>query len=215
MICRIVQVFLPLYIEDDLPVSIASRILRHLGHCNGCLAVHQSIVESQCKVRKVALTDSAPTPSERLRERIHNDILKASSQPESVSRHGNERHNWRRIATWSAAAVLLIGAIGFHIRGGGENADSQLVRSSIHKSDRRIDPSEREFRESRQTSKAEVKAWIRRLNPRPHLTDEELDAKYPVLVSVNQPDGVPVIFRTNDPTTTIVWVLPRKGANHQ
>ncbi len=215
MICRIVRTFLPLYVENDLPVSMASRISRHLGQCNGCLAIHQSFVESQCKVRRVALTDSAPTPSERMGERIHNDILKASSQPESVNRQGNERHNWQQIATWSAVAVLLIGAIGFHIRSGGENGDSQLAQSHENNAERLIDPYEPEFRESRQTSRAEVKALIRRLNPRPHLTDEELDAEYPVLVSVNQPDGVSVIYRTNDPTTTIVWVLPRKGADHQ
>ena len=74
---------------------------------------------------------------------------------------------------------------------------------------------ERKPPEFRPQTRAEISALMRRLNPRPHLTDEDLDAEYPVLVSVNQPNGVPVIYRTNDPTTTIVWVLPRKGANHQ
>ena len=76
MICRIVRMSLPLYVENDLPVSMASRISRHLGHCNGCMAVHQSFVESQRIVRKFALTDSAPALSERLVERIRHDILK-------------------------------------------------------------------------------------------------------------------------------------------
>lgn len=215
MICRIVRMSLPLYVENDLPVSMASRISRHLGHCNGCMAVHQSFVESQRTVRKVALTDSAPALSERLGKRILHNLSVASSHPVAVRRVENRNYSWKRIATWSAAAVLLIGAIGFHIRSGGENGDSRLARSSEDNSERLIDPYEPEYRESRRTSRAEIKALIRRLNPRPHLTDEELDAEYPTLVSVNQPDGVPVIYRTNDPTTTIVWVLPRKGANHQ
>ena len=215
MICRIVRMLLPLYVENDLPVSMASRVSRHLGHCNSCLSEHQTFVASQRTARQAALSEPAPTPSERLGERIHHDILNASSHPGIVNRQADERHNWQRIVTWSAAAVLVIGAIGFHIRSGGENGDSQLARSHENNAERLIDPDEQEIREYRQTSRAEVKALIRRLNPRPHLTDEELDAEYPVLVSVNQPDGVPVIYRTNDPTTTIVWVLPRKGANHQ
>ena len=215
MICRIVRMFLPLYVENDLPVSMASRISRHLVHCNSCLSEHQTFVASQRTARQAALTDPAPTPSERLGERIQHDILKASFHPRVVYRQANERHDWQRIASWSAAAILLIGAIGFLIRGDGKNGDSQLARTSESNSESLIDPYEREYLESRQTSRAEIKALIRRLNPRPHLTDEELDAEYPVLVSVNQPDGVPVIYRTNDPTTTIVWVLPRKGANHQ
>lgn len=215
MICRIVRMFLPLYIENDLPISMASRISRHLAHCNSCLSDHQTFVASQRTARQAALTDPAPTPSERLGERIHHDILKASSHPRIVNGQANGRHHWQRILTWSAAAVLLIGAIGLLIRSGGENGDSQLARSSDDDSERLIDPYEPESLESRQTSRAEIKALIRRLNPRPQLTDEELDAEYPVLVSVNQPEGVPVIYRTNDPTTTIVWVLSRKGANHQ
>ncbi len=215
MICRIVRMFLPLYVENDLPVSMASRVSRHLGHCNSCLSEHQTFVASQRTARQTALSEPASTPSERLGERIQHDILKASFHPRVVNRQAIERHDWQRIASWSAAAILLIGAIGFLIRGDGENGDSQLARTSESNSESLIDPYEREYRESRQTSRAEIKALIRRLNPRPHLTDEELDAEYPVLVSVNQPDGVPVIYRTNDPTTTIVWVLPRKGANHQ
>ena len=215
MICRIVRMSLPLYVENDLPLSMASRISRHLGHCNGCMAVHQSFVESQTIVRKFALTDSAPALSERMVERIRHDILKASPQTGPVKRQANRKHDLQRIVTWSAAAVLLIGAIGFHIYGDWENGDIQLAHSIEDKSEELIAPYEREYRESGQSSRAEVKALIRRLNPRPHLTDEELDAEYPTLVSVNQPDGVPVIYRTNDPTTTIVWVLPRKGANHQ
>ncbi|MCY3765330.1 MAG: hypothetical protein OXH06_07870, partial [Gemmatimonadetes bacterium] len=197
MICRIVRMFLPLYVENDLPVSMASRISRHLGHCNSCLSEHQTFVASQRTARQAALTDPAPTPSERLGERIQHDFLKASFRPRVIYRQANERHDWQRVVTWSAAAVLLIGAIGFLIRSGGENGDSQLARSSIHNSERLVDPLVREYRESRQTSRAEVKALIRRLNPRPHLTDEELDAEYPVLVSVSQPDAVPVIYRTN------------------
>ena len=215
MICRIVRMYLPLYVEDDLPATMATRISRHLGHCDSCLSEHRTFVASQRTARQAALTDPAPTPSGRLGERIHHDILKVSSHPRIVNRQANERHDWQRIVTWSAAAVLLIGAIGFHIRSGGKNGDSQLARSHENNAERLIDPYEQEFRESTQTSRAEVKALIRRLNPRPHLTDEELDAEYPVLVSVNQPDGVPVIYRTNDPTTTVVWLLQRKGANHQ
>ena len=214
MICRIVQLFLPLYVENDLPETIASRISRHLGQCNSCQSDYQGLVVSQRTARQAALTDPAPTPSERFGERIRHDILKASPRPGVVNRQAKGTHNWQRIATWSAAAVLLIGAIGFLIRSGGGNADSQLARSSEDNSDRLIDPLELEYREYRQTPRAEIKALIRRLNPRPHLTDEELDAEYPVLVSLNQPDGVPVIYRANEPTTTIVWVLPRKGANH-
>ncbi|MDE2889716.1 MAG: hypothetical protein OXR72_16035 [Gemmatimonadota bacterium] len=215
MICRIVQLFLPLYVENDLTVSMASRISRHLGHCNGCMAVHQSFVESQRIVRKFALTVSAPALSERMVERIRHDILKASPQTGPVKRQANRKRNLQWIVTWSAAAVLVIAGIGLLIRNGTENGDSHLARSSENNAESLIDPYEPEFRESGQSSRAEVKALIRRLNPRPHLTDEELDAEYPTLVSVNQPDGVPVIYRTNDPTTTIVWVLPRKGANHQ
>ncbi|MDE3258935.1 MAG: hypothetical protein OYM47_13955 [Gemmatimonadota bacterium] len=215
MICRIVRMFLPLYVENDLPVSMASRVSRHLGYCNSCLSEHQSFIASQRTARQAALTEPAPAPSERLGERIHHDILKASSHPGVVNGQANGRHHWQRVVTWSAAAVLLIGAIGLLIRSGGENADSQLARSSERNSESLIYPYGREYRESRRTSRAEIKALMRRLNPRPYLTDEELDAEYPVLVSVNQPDGVPVIYRTNDSNTTIVWLLPRKGANRQ
>ena len=47
MICRIVRLFLPLYIENDLPDLIASRLSRHLGHCDSCVADHQSFMGSQ------------------------------------------------------------------------------------------------------------------------------------------------------------------------
>lgn len=215
MICRIVRMFLPLYVEDDLPPTMASRVSRHLGHCDSCLSEHQTFVASQRTAKQAALTDPAPTPSGRLGERIHHDILKSSPHPGIVNRQTGERHDWQRIVTWSTAAVLLIGAIGFLVRSRGEDADSQLASSSLNNTDRIVGPSEQESWETKQTSLADIKALMRRLNPRPHLTDEELDAEYPVLVSVTQPDGVPVIYRTNDPTTTIVWVLPRKGANHQ
>ena len=181
MICRIVRMFLPLYVEDDLPATMATRISRHLGHCDSCLSEHRTFVASQRTARQAALTDPVPTPTGRLGERIHHDILKSSSHPEIVDRQANERHNWQRIVTWSAAAVLLIGAIGFLVRSRGEDADSQLARSSIHNTDRIVDPSEQESRETKQiVPRADSQSMLmRRLNPRPHLTDEELDAEYP------------------------------------
>ncbi len=213
MICRIVRFFLPLYIENDLPDWIASRLSRHLGHCDSCVADHQSFMGSQSAVREIATREIPPMQPELFSTQTGSGLQVARTDHEPIHTRTNRQFEWRPLLSFSVAAVVLIAAIGYLMEHSGENTKGQTAYSDD--TEARTVLTERKPPEFRQQTRAEISALMKRLNPRAHLTDEELDAEYPVLVSVNQPDGVPVIYRTNDLTTTIVWVLPQKGVNHQ
>lgn len=213
MICRTVRFLLPLYIENDLPDLIASRLSRHLGHCDSCVADHQSFMVSQSAVREIATREIPPTQPELFSTQTGSGLQVARTDHEPIHTRTNRQFEWRPVLSFSVAAVVLIAAIGYLMEYSSENTRGQTAYSDD--TEARTVLTERKPPEFRPQTRAEISALMRRLNPRPHLTDEDLDAEYPVLVSVNPPDGVPVIYRTNDPTTTIVWVLPRKGANHQ
>ena len=213
MICRIVQMFLPLYVGNDLPDSIAFRVSCHLGHCDSCMAACQSFRISQSTTREIASRDVPPAPPERITSPTILKLRVAETNQEPGHTSTNRRTEWRSVWSWSVAAIVLIAVIGYLMEHSRENTEGQTAH--LNEAEPRTSLTESKPSELRPPSRAEITALMRRLNPRPHLTDEELDAEYPVLVSVDQPDGVPVIYRTNDPTTTIVWVLPRKGANHQ
>ncbi len=213
MICRIVRLFLPLYIENDLPDLIASRLSRHLGHCDSCVADRQSFMGSQSAVREIATREIPLTQPELFSTQTGSGLQVAQTDQEPIHTRTNRQFEWRPVFLFSVAAVVLIAAIGYLMEHSSENTKGQTAYSDD--TETRTVLTERKPPDFRPQTRAEISALMKRLNPRAHLTDEDLDAEYPVLVSVNQPDVVPVIYRTNDPTTTIVWVLPRKGANHQ
>ena len=213
MICRIVRLFLPLYIEDDLPDWIASRLSRHLAHCDSCVADRQSFMVSQCAVREIATREIPPTQSELFSTQTGSGLQVARIDQEPIHTRTNRQFEWRPLISYSVAAVVLIAAIGYLMEHSSENTKGQTAYSDD--SEARTVLTERKPPEFPPQPRAEITALMRRLNPRPHLTDEDLDAEYPVLASVNQPDCVPVVFRTNDPSITVVLLLSRKGASHQ
>ena len=213
MICRIVRFFLPLYVENDLPDLIASRLSRHLGHCDSCVADHQSFVVSQSAVREIATRVIPPTQPELFSTQTGFGLQVDRTDQEPRHIGTNRQFKWRPVLSFSVAAVVLIAAIGYLVEYSSEKNEGQTAYSNGTEARTALtDGNPSEFRPH---PRAEITALMKRLRPRPNLTDEELDAEYPVLASVNRPDCVPVVFRTNDPSISVVLLLSRKGASNQ
>ena len=206
--CWITKSLLPLFSGGDLPAPLASRVSRHLSRCEACAAEYHALKASQDAVRQAA-QEIWPPLSTDFAERVR---LEVDAQPAA----GTTAPLYRRpsVLAWTAAAILIVAGLGLlreHRAGAPVSRVDQAVVSPEETATSPLadEPGPEEL------SRTELTALMTRLNPNPDLTDEELDAKYPVVESITRPGGTPVIYRTQDPHITIVWILPQKGVQAQ
>jgi hypothetical protein len=108
---------------------------------------------------------------------------------------------------WAVAAALLIAGLGLlngHLRLQPKATPGSVAGVPMKEA---VASDESKGEESPGAAAARLAGLMSRLNPRRDLTDEELDARYPVVESISQPQGTAMVYRTKDPRVTVVWVL--------
>ncbi len=123
---------------------------------------------------------------------------------------------------WAVAAALLVAGLGLlngYLRLQPKTAPGSVAQQGV--SAKEAVASDEMKEESPEGAAARLAGLMSRLNPRREMTDEELDAKYPVVESVSRPQGTAMVYHTRDPRVTVVWVLepvasaPAKGEGVQ
>ena len=212
MKCRVVKGLIPLFVGGDLPGRLADRLSDHLAGCEGCAAECRALEASQHLVRRVALTDRPPDLPRDFAVRVCEEIAAAGS--------GREKTFGRIPATgwvvWATAAVLLLAGVGLlngYLRLQRETLPVSVAAQREATSPEEVAATEEsKAEESPEVTRAQMAGLMSRLNPHRDMTDEELDAKYPVVESVSQPEGTAMVYRTQDPRITVVWILEPAGS---
>jgi len=205
--CWIFKPLLPHFSGGDLPDALASRVSRHLSRCESCAAEYRSLRASQDAVRQANQEALPPLPTD-FAEQVRRKI---AAQPAKGTAPFYTRPS---VLSWAAAAILVIAGLNLLREHLAAPPVSRVYQAVISPEEAVTSPLAEEP-EPEPLSRAELAELMTRLNPNPDLTDEELDAKYPVVESITRPGGTPVIYRTQDPHITIVWILPQKGVQAQ
>ena len=214
MTCSIVRKLTPLLIGQDLPEKLASRVWSHVSHCDLCGAHHKALQKSLNTAKQVASMDVPPPLQEDFSATILKEASESSERRTSSSRYGTVHRRRISVAAWAAAAVVLVTGLVL-MRGNlteereGHSQDEIASAVSIEESERV------EFEQGEEMRHLKLMALKSRLDVNRDLTEEELEAKYPVLKSITYPQGTSFIYRSDDPHVTIVWILTRKGDGYQ
>ena len=192
MICSVVRKLLPLHSGADLPQFLAERLNRHLHHCYGCARELQDLVAALADAKKWAGQVQCPVDfAAEARKAI--DV--ADPGPFSTG-----QPYWHKVALGVVALLIAVSVIVsryqvFDLR----EKDSAGDRPAI--ADARANKHGEAF----------LIELLSQINADPDLTDAGLNAKYPLVESIEHPLGTHVIYHTGDPRIRIVWIVSQKG----
>lgn len=208
MTCKIARRLIPLFVGGDLPGWLAVRLSGHLDRCEACAAERRALEASQRLARRAASV--APSLPVDFAAQVRGEVVRASQ-----ARKMRESAQWtpfrgRPAVVWATAAVLLIAGVGLlngYLRLQPKEAPGSVAEKSEAAPPEEAVTSDILKEESPEVAAARLAGLMSRLNPRRDLTDEELDAKYPVVESVSRPQGTAMVYHTRDPRITVVWIL--------
>ena len=197
MICTLCRWLMPTVVQDDLPFAICDRVRQHCEKCDACSAVYRDQVASWDALREASARDTPPSLPTDFTQRVMDRIANAAP---AVSQ------SYRRVVAWSAAAVLALAALG----GIYNQFDNRPTPEMTARQEADIVDGE-DAGTGEPFTAADLAAMMSRLRPNREMTDIELARKYPVVENIRFPDGTQVVFTTNEPHITIVWVLSHTG----
>jgi len=197
MMCRLTRLLLPLYVGGDLSGGPEKWVAGHVDRCESCVADLEKLNGARDQVKTLAKQDTPSLPLDfaaQIREQIEQDGEQVVVLP--------KRQRW----VWAAAAMLLIAGFGWFsvFEDASEIAEDAVIEAPLA-----VEEPVETF------SAGDLEAMMSLLNPNRELTDAELDRKYPVVESVNFPNGTQMVYHTDDPNTKVVWVVAQEGVQVQ
>lgn len=201
MRCRAIRFLLPLHVGGDLSEFLDRWVTRHVDGCEACAADLEQLHQTRERVRVLAKQHTPTVPID-FAAQIRSDAVDDKSREMAFGR----RYKW---AIAAAAVVVFTGWGLFQEWQQGNVSEVTIIVDS------NVVPEEAAVVAEKLFTKGDLEAMMSRLNPDRTLTDDELDAKYPVVENVKIPNGTQVVYHTDDPNTKIVWVIAQEGAQVQ
>ena len=235
MNCRRVQKLLPLYAEDDLESSVASRIATHLEWCGRCNWLADDYNESQSWLR----SSTPPEFNKALLDGVKNGVLTeiaATRQKPSMLALLAQHWNRRPVLALSAAALMIFGTVVLYVYQGGvevnpsrevakeELEGAPLPGKTVLATSTKAAPGARSqelhlVSRNRRRVATHLSSLMIPVEKEPHILSEVVSQSPQTVTragpSTGSKETLRIEIQTSDPLIRIIWFAPQETDSHQ